>query len=544
MYPRRLSFFSNTLSDGHAASNSKSYSEYLFGVFNWLYEHSPINFSYVTGMYHPSMQRLMGHPILGRSLEVTKDAAGLADEVAKLAKLAEKDPLGRAYLSYGPYPSMLLTRPTDIAQVLMQNGDKIDRGKLLDAFAKIFGDDNLVVIPSNKLWHDKRKQLLEWIFNAESLTGLVQPMQHIVDEFIVKINENDGHIASLEPLMVSLATEVFARTRLASEPLGEKAQRLSDGFGKALDVASEPMNTVWVRLDAILKYLGIHMSAHLNKERDELQKIIRENFLEPNQKNLAERENVLQEYFKNHPGDTQAAFKDAIGDSGILLLAGHETTSRLLEFIIILLSQHEDVLVKLRDEIAENTPENGEWSRKDLENLTYLEKIIKETLRLYPPFPVLPRMVTGSFVLADIPVCTTKEQYEEAMKTRDVTKDVVLHPGTGVNIAPWVTHRLASVYENPLEFNPDRFKTTSIDSSDNCSWIPFGAGNRNCPGRRFAMQETMLFLIQFVEKYNFKVSCKNGNPLDTLIRGTLKLRNDIQVEVTPRTSSNQPRMHQ
>ncbi len=533
---RNLSIFSDNLSSNQP--KYKSFGEYIFDTFNWLYEHSPINFSFITGMHHPSIQRLTGNPLLGRALEVTKDAGGLAKEIEALAKIAEKDPKGRAYLSFGFHPTLLVTRPEDIAQVFVHNGDNVDRGKLLDTFAKIFGETNLLTMPTNETWQQKRLKLTEWILQSKGLSPLVKPMQEIVDEFIAKMANDEGHIASLETFMVSLTMEVFARTGLASKLIDDQAQKISDVFGRALEVASFPMNTVLLRLDATLKYIGLCASKHLDKERDDLQKILKENFFEPNQENLLNKPNLLQEYFKQNPNDLNAAFQNTISDLGLLLLAGHETTSRLLQFTIILLAKHEDILEKLRDEITKNRPENGEWTFQDLKKLTYLEKIIKETLRLYPPIPIIPRMVTKSFVLADIPVCKTTNEYEKAMKERDTTKDVILHPGTGVDIAPWITHRLPSIYKDPLKFNPDRYKNSSIDSSESYSWIPFGAGSRNCPGRHFAMQEAELFLIQFVEKYDFKPSCKTAKLLETTMRGTLKHKGEIQLDITLRNDQS------
>ena len=102
----------------------------------------------------------------------------------------------------------------------------------------------------------------------------------------------------------------------------------------------------------------------------------------------------------------------------------------------------------------------GNLSYDSLIRLKFLEKCIKETLRLYPSIPVMSRRVTGK---DDILIDGFK-----------------VPPGTNVIMLNYHLHRDNSQFQNPNEFNPDRFE----NSSQNYSFLPFSAGPRNCIGQK------------------------------------------------------------
>lgn len=517
----------------------------IFHTFSWLYENSPINFATLTGWAHPSVPRLTGNIFFGRAGKFA-DPLGLAREIESLGELAKTNSLGRAYLNILSFPTILLTRPEDIAQILAYNSDKVDRGKLLEVFGQVFGEHNLLTQPTDANWAQKRAKLQEWVLTNEKLDALVPEMQKIVDEFVAKMAENNGNVINLEKSLVALTMEIFARTQLASDKMGENVENISKAFGAALGIASNPIHRLWMMFDYVFKCVNVRCTQHLDDAKIQLQQVLIENFIDPNKKNLQEKENILQNYFRKYFNNTakidmssaantiNQSDSETIDDLGLLLLAGHETTSRLLQFTIILLSKHPDVLARVIAEIAANKPADGSWTKEHLNQLDYLTKVLKETLRLFPPTPVIPRKVTKTIILGDIPICISREEYHKAMEDRDYTKDIILHPNSCVMISPWITQRLESHYDKPLEFNPDRHETSSMYTQGEFTWIPFGVGDRNCPGRRFAIQEVLITLVRFLETYNFKPGCEKGQLLETYILGTLKHKEPVDMQVSMR----------
>ncbi len=520
-------------------TRQKSLREWVVDTFNYYYERSPVTLSSFTGYHHPRIPRLIGNPIFGHALTVTSSADGIANLFEKLAKLAtaENNPRGMAYSTLTVVPSILITRPTDIAQVLKHNEAKVYRG--IPALNEIFEHGNLFTIPSGPEWREKRNQLRRWIFDDKALTELAPKMQEIIDEHIAQLKIN-GNVDSLEEFLVSLTMNVFARTALGSGPLGESVKPISDGLGKAIDAGSDPFNNVLAKLVTVVNYFRqyYHFETRLEVEKHKLKNILEEHFFKPQLDNLKTMEGLLKDYFDKNPNREDTAFREAYSEAALYLLAGQETTERLLQFTLLLLNKHPQVLAELRKEITRINPDNKPWTKKLLDEMHYLGKVIKEVLRLYPPIPIIPRITSEALVLADIPLCNTPKEYEEAMANRDTTKDIILPRGTAINIMPWVTQRLASLYENPLEFKPERHLTDSVsvngdDNSKSYAFITFGAGSRDCPGRLFAIQEAKLAIIGFILKFDFKTSL-DDKELKTYIRGNLKLHDEVSATFTPR----------
>jgi cytochrome P450 len=541
-----ISFFSTPIQIlSHYLFDSTHYFyKKLIDYIHYAYERAPINGRIVTGINHAGIPGYHCHPLYGAAKKIVNEGpdgiANLFKELAKLAMDTEKNPRGMAYCSMAHYPSTLITRPHEIAQ-LVYNEDKVFRG--IPAFREIFGAHNLFSLQQDSEWRIKRTKLMESILSERSIESLAAPMQKIVDEFI-EILKNDGHVESLESFLVSLTMEVIARTRLGSGPLGHATHRISYGLGKAIDASSMPMRNVMIKLISISEYARKAYQPIIAKDRDHLQNIIKNNFFAPHAETIRKTDNLLREYFDKYPSDDKAAFSEAMEDASLYLLAGHETTERLLQFSLMLLYKHPSIMEKLRTEIVDNQPEGGHWTKKDLDKMTYLGKIIKETLRLYPPIPLIPRTVKSKFILADIPVCKNKEEYKKEMNKRDVTKDIIFHPGETINVMPYYTHRRKDLYENPLVFNPDRHPSDDMairmemkdDQDDLFYFLPFGFGSRNCPGRRFAIQESKLFLIRILQSFNYKVI---PDHLETCIRGTLKFKTPLSGHFEPLESKPQ-----
>jgi len=516
----------------------KPISTKLYDAFIWAYEHSPINFSMLTGIHHPDVRRLPGNILLGRLQHASKDdGKKLNEEINALAEAASKDRRGMSYCSYGSTPVMLITHPTYIEQVAIYNDGNTDRYELLAPFNHIFGEKNIFGMKISDEWRTKRNTLKQWIFEDEALDNVTEKMQTIIDEYFFKLESNDGKIPSVEKFMASLAMDLFTRSILDTPPLEEKVETISLGFGTALSCSSNLQNVALLKLNALANYFYLKTTHKLDDERLNLQSIITKNFLEPNYELLKNTSNILQKHFQD---DRQHSLENAYEDAAILLLSGHETTSRLLQFTLMHLTNHPTILEKMRKEIDKNRPLHNQWTRDDLKKMTYLNKVLKESLRLHPPVPIFPRVVTKPFIIADIPSCKSKQEYDQGFANRDVTKDIVISKGTILAVSPFVTHKLADLYDDPLTFNPDRFTSDDIFISRNqdnpYAWFPFGLGRRDCPGRKIAIQEAELTLIKLIDNFDFTVSMVNEDdqPLETYIQGTLKHKGEVSAEFKSR----------
>ncbi|MBA0689414.1 hypothetical protein Goari_007144 [Gossypium aridum] len=147
------------------------------------------------------------------------------------------------------------------------------------------------------------------------------------------------------------------------------------------------------------------------------------------------------------------------------------------------LLRHPKIMKKLQNEVRNVSAENSSISEDDLGNMHYLKAVIKETLRLYPPIPLL------------LPTISTKDV---KLKGYDIIK------GTRVIINAWAIGRGPASWENPEEFLPDRFLDNSIDfKGQHFDLIPFSSGRRICPGILFTIAINELLLANLVHKFDF-----------------------------------------
>lgn len=180
-----------------------------------------------------------------------------------------------------------------------------------------------------------------------------------------------------------------------------------------------------------------------------------------------------------------------------LLAAGHETTSNALTWTFYLLSQHpaerDKLLAELRSVLNGRTP-----TVEDLTQLPYLEMVVKESMRLFPPAWILGRRGVGDYEL---------EGYH-------------LPAGSFVMLSPWVMHHMAEYFVEPERFYPERFDPEIGEKHPNFSYFPFGAGSRMCIGSTFAMMEARLLLATIIQQYSPMLVA--GHPVEPKPRVTLR----------------------
>jgi cytochrome P450/NADPH-cytochrome P450 reductase len=161
------------------------------------------------------------------------------------------------------------------------------------------------------------------------------------------------------------------------------------------------------------------------------------------------------------------------------LIAGHETTSGLLSFAVHLLLEHPEVMAKAREEVDRVL--GAEMPRfEHMARLTYIDQVLRESLRLWPTAPAFAVRPLHDTVLAG----------RYPLKQGEVL--MVLAP---------TLHRDPAVWAEPERFDPDRFAPERREKIPQHAWLPFGNGARSCIGRAFAMQEAALVIAMMLQRF-------------------------------------------
>ncbi|XP_021301063.1 cytochrome P450 82G1-like [Herrania umbratica] len=200
----------------------------------------------------------------------------------------------------------------------------------------------------------------------------------------------------------------------------------------------------------------------------------------------------------------------------ILTMTGGESTSVTMTWVLSLLLNHPSVLKTAQQELDLHVGIDRWVEESDIKSLKYLQAIVKETLRLYPPGPI-----TG---------------IREAMEDCCIAGHHV-PKGTRLIVNLWKLQRDPRVWENPGTFQPERFLTTHADfdvRSQNFEYIPFSSGRRSCPAINFGLQVVHLTLAKLLQ--GFDIRTPDGKPVD-MGEGlglALPKRKPLDVVLTPR----------
>ncbi|KAH7660908.1 Cytochrome P450 E-class group I protein [Dioscorea alata] len=272
------------------------------------------------------------------------------------------------------------------------------------------------------------------------------------------------------------------------------------GHVKAMKAAAKEMDSVMVKL--VEEHRERRASRVASGDTDFMDVML----------SIMEDDHELQDYF-----DKETLIK---ATSLNLILGGTDTTAISLTRVMAHLLNNQDAMKKLQTELDEQVGVNRVVNESDIKNLIYLQAIIKESLRLTPSSELLVPRETAED-------CTISGFHIPA--------------GTQVIVNAWKLQRDPSVWQDPLEFRPERFLSshaaTMIDvKGKSYELIPFGAGRRLCPGISMALHVMHLTLARLIQ--GFELKPVSSVPVE-LFEGLFSMTSystPLMVEITPRLS--------
>jgi len=169
-----------------------------------------------------------------------------------------------------------------------------------------------------------------------------------------------------------------------------------------------------------------------------------------------------------------------LSESMQLLVAGHETSSNGLSWLLYLLSTHPDWLERVRQEFY-SVLGDAPLGHADVLKFEYTTQVIYEALRLYPPFWMIDRMAVAD----------------------DSIGDIVIPRGATVIVYVYGAHHASRYWQNPESFNPERFTKEEMKLRTPFTFLPFGGGPRVCIGQHYAMLQILMILSDLIRRYDF-----------------------------------------
>ncbi|CAG2170837.1 unnamed protein product [Oppiella nova] len=173
--------------------------------------------------------------------------------------------------------------------------------------------------------------------------------------------------------------------------------------------------------------------------------------------------------------------------------AGYQSTASLMAFCAYELAVNARIQERLHEEVVSSDTTNGEIDYNLLARLPYLDAVLAETLRLHSPLPKLTRVASEDYQLGDTGITVQK--------------------GQSLDIPIYGIHYSEEYYPNAGAFIPERFLPENRHNMTPYTYLPFGAGPRNCIGMRFALMETKLALFHMSRRFRFVRTSRTQVPL-------------------------------
>ena len=380
-------------------------------------------------------------------------------------------------------PTVMTSNPQAIEDIFTASPDKFEVGRGNKGLSFLVGDNSLLLLDGKK--HKNRRRLLMPPFHGESLQKCSEQIIQITNKVCNRLETN-------KPFKVrSLTQEITLRVILSvvfGIDSGARYDRLRELLTTLLETFNTPLNSSliffpflqqdWGKFSPWGRFLLLkqEIKTLIYAEIAERRELLAANQLE--NKDIFSL--LLLAKDENGAGMTDEELHDELIT---LLFAGHETTASALAWLFYWVHYLPEVQDKLRFEL-------NSWDKssnyQSINNLTYLNAVISETLRIYP-------IAAGTFArLLTQPMSIMGYDFE---------------PDTWLMISIYSLHHREDLYPNSKQFDPQRFLQKTYSSYE---YIPFGGGNRRCIGSALALLEMKLVTATILSRFQLKLISDRG----------------------------------
>ena len=415
--------------------------------------------------------------------------------------MAEYGPTYASYLG-GAERIIYTADPGLIQHILQKNQKNFGKSRLQTKVLSRFAGKGLLTVEGD-YWRQQRR-LIQPGFHKEKLSGLVDIMLSVIDDQLdlLETKFEKQKVVNISEEMMEMAFQIVAKSLFSTHTDAQELKDLSDNITEiqrfVIKQVRQPFKIPWYYLSGQFRTAD-QTAVHTKK--------ILQEFIDFRRREAGEHHDLLDMLLSARYEDTGEGMTDTqlVDESLIFFSAGHETSANALAWTWYLLAQHPEVITKIKAEINEVLGDRNP-SFMDLPRLSYTMQVVQESLRLYPPAWIMDRIA-----LAD-----------------DEYQGIKIPKGTMIFPFIYGVHRLPEYWENPDDFNPDRFEKKKMKERTAFSYLPFGGGPRMCIGVNFAYMEMQLVLIQTLRRMSFGLVNKEEvipQPLITLrAAGGIKMR--------------------
>lgn len=399
----------------------------------------------------------------------------------------------------GPVRMLLLTSPDDIADVLVKRPEAFQKTRSTKRLLAPLLGEGLISLEGSE--HRRHRRVMQPAFHLRSVQNYGEG---VVTQALAWVGARQpDEVVDILPemanLMLSIVVNTFFSTALAET---DRVRTALHDFSQALDlrVRSPIALPQWLptKSNQVLRHAVSTLDAVIGR------------LIEQRRQMADPPADLLTMLLTARDEDTGTPLTDSeIRDEiATIFFAGYETTTTTLAWVWYLLATHPDVHARLVAE-SESVVRGERPTIQHLQQMPYLDQVIKEVLRLYPAAWLFDREAVADTTLAGYPV----------------------RAGQTIFISPYLVHRSAAHFAEPEAFQPERFAGGAEKDLPRFAYFPFGGGPRVCIGQPFALHSLALVLATLIPRLT--VTLLPGQTIRPAAAATLVPAAGIRLRLQP-----------
>jgi cytochrome P450 len=404
----------------------------------------------------------------------------------------------------GFFSAYQITHPRDIEHVIQNNAHNYTKGRNYKKFVASTG--NGLIVSDGDLWRRQRR-LAQPAFHRQRLAAFAEVMAREAEGQAAQWHEHAARGQQFDAAeeMMFLTLRIVGLTMFTTD-----LTAASSVISRSLDVIrAHSIRRMWQPV-SIPVAVPTPSNLRFRRALAEGDRVMYE-MINARRSGEIQNDDLLSLLLRARDEETGEGMSDEQLRAEVVTIigAGHETTAVTLSWAWYLLAQHPQVEELLHEEL-ERELSGRTPALEDLPRLTYTTMVIEETMRLYPPAWALSRTARGADTLGG---------YEIAA-------------GSEVITLPYVTHRHPDFWDDPENFDPERFAPGRNESRPRFSYFPFGGGPRQCIGQHFAMTEMLIIVATLAQR--FRLRLVPGSAVEPEASITLRPRDGVHVTLHER----------
>jgi cytochrome P450 len=370
-------------------------------------------------------------------------------------------------------------------------------------FIPLLGDGLLTI---DEGYHDRARAIMMPAFHREQVGSMIDAMTAEAEAAIATLRP--GEVVDIYDWMRELAMRIAMRALLGLDPddagsgaaAAEHFERALSYYGVDLPLRLlKGPGSPWRKMMRSRAVLDRIVYAEIRRRRDNP---------DPGRMDILSLLVTARDEAGNGLSD-----REVRDQAMTLMFAGHDTSTSTVSFMMHELARHPDVVARLQEEqdrVLGDVPPTLDQLEKEM---PYLEMVMDEVLRLYPPAWIGPRRAVRDFEFNGHGVPT----------------------GAYVNYCSWASHRIPEVFPEPEAFIPERFTRERKAALPRGAYVPFGGGQRVCIGKRFGQTEVKLVTTMLLQR--LRLDAMPGRTMTVRQMPTLSPKGGLKMRVVERGAS-------